>query len=65
MALLWNCLQQVRHGAPKIHAAPLAAGTPVSPAAERRFRAPDARSGAEPGARAGVPVPARRKEAAA
>ena len=62
MALLWNCLQQVRNAAPKIHAAPLAA-SPL--AAERGAHAPQARPGAVSSPRAAGAVSNRRKEVAA
>lgn len=66
MALLWNCLQQVRDGAPKIHAAPVA-GTAA--AAERGIRAAVPRASAESAPHAGparqLPVSNRRKETAA
>jgi hypothetical protein len=61
MALLWNCLQQVRNAAPKIHAAPAA----VSAAATKRGTRASAELALHAGPARQAPASNRRKETAA
>jgi hypothetical protein len=61
MALLWNCLQQVRNGAAKIHASPVAVATAVAERGTRASAGPVLNAG--PARHA--PVLIRRKETAA